>query len=72
MALPVPHPNVVLFDVRVGFHCRAKLGILLGENPGTDRTFPFSSQSTVIKIIDFQPTVRENRDLIGAVSKSVH
>jgi len=23
----VPHPNVVLFDVRVGFHSRLKLGI---------------------------------------------
>ncbi len=31
-----------------------------------------SSQSTVIKIIDFQSAARENRNLIGAVSKSVH
>ena len=23
----MPHPNVVLFDVRVGFHRRVKLGI---------------------------------------------
>jgi hypothetical protein len=43
MGAKAPHPNVVLFDARVGFHCRAKLGIVLGENwivlgenPGTE------------------------------------
>ena len=27
MAGRVPHPNVVFFDVRVGFRCRMKYGI---------------------------------------------
>ena len=29
----VPHPNVVLFDVRVGFHERGKVGIFAVAGP---------------------------------------
>jgi len=28
----VPHPNVALFDVRVGFHKRVKLGIFRADS----------------------------------------
>jgi hypothetical protein len=48
----VPHPNVVLFDVRVGFQRRVKIGILLGvEDPAYSACFViFSSTPTHIRV----------------------